>query len=41
MGTPYKDLEFGFFQNLAIIRLRYFKMKKEKLDKVDDLKKYL
>ena len=31
METLYKDLEFGLLQNLMIIRLKYFKMKKDKL----------
>lgn len=31
MSTPYKDLEFSFFQNMILLRLKYFKMKKNTL----------
>lgn len=30
MSTPYKDLEFSSRQNMILLRLKYFKMKKSK-----------
>lgn len=43
MSTPYKDLEFSFSQHLILLRLKYFKMKKETIysnSKYDFLRVY-
>ncbi len=43
MTTLYKDLEFNLFQTFILIRLKYFRMKKEKLysnSKYDFLREY-
>ena len=31
MSTPYKDLEFSLGQNLILLRLKYFKMRRSKV----------
>ena len=43
MSTPYKDLEFSTHQNIILLRLKYFKMKKSKVyssQRYDFLRKY-
>lgn len=43
MTTPYKDLEFSLKENLTLIRIKYFKMKKATVfahSKYDFLRRY-
>lgn len=36
MPTPYKDLEFSMYQTLILLRLKYFKIKKDKVTPESD-----